>query len=50
MSGKQLGLSEYELTTVKKQAKREKFLSKMGAVVPSQAPVERNLLLNHCLL
>ena len=35
MSGTQLGLSDYELTTVKKQTKREKLLSKMGEVVPS---------------
>lgn len=30
MSGKQLGFSDYELTTAKKQAKREKLLSEMG--------------------
>ena len=33
MGGKQLGFSDYELTTAKKQAKREKFLSEMEAVV-----------------
>jgi IS5 family transposase len=27
MGGKQLGFSDYELTTTKKQTKREKFLS-----------------------
>jgi IS5 family transposase len=34
MGGKQLGFSDYELTTAKKQTKREKFLSEMEAVVP----------------
>ena len=34
MGGKQLGLSDYELTTAKKQTKREKFLAEMEAVVP----------------
>ena len=33
MDGKQLGLSDYELTTAKKQTKREKFLSEMDVVV-----------------
>jgi len=37
MGGKQLGLSDYELTTAKKQTKREKFLSEMDVVVPWQA-------------
>jgi hypothetical protein len=37
MGGKQLGFSDYELTAVKKQAKRERFLSEMEAVVPWQA-------------
>jgi IS5 family transposase len=36
MGGKQLGFSDYELTTAKKQTKREKFLSEMEAVVPWQ--------------
>jgi IS5 family transposase len=31
MGGKQLGFSDYELTTAKKQTKREKFLSEMEA-------------------
>ena len=35
MGGKRLGLSEYEITTAKKQTKREKFLSEMKVVVPS---------------
>jgi len=35
MCGKQLGFSDYELTTAKKQTKREKFLSEME--VPWQA-------------
>ena len=34
MGGKQLGFSDYELTTAKKQTKREKFLSEMEAEVP----------------
>jgi len=33
MGGKPLGFSDYELTTTKKQIKREKFLSVMDAVV-----------------
>ncbi len=37
MGGKQLGFSDYEQTTAKKQTKREKFLSEMEAVVPWQA-------------
>jgi len=40
MGGKQLGFTDYELTTAKKQTKREKFLSEMEAVVPSQALIE----------
>ena len=32
MGGKQLGLSDYELTTAQKQAKREKFLAEMEEV------------------
>ena len=34
MGGKQLGFSDYELTTAKKQTKREKFLAEMESVVP----------------
>ena len=37
MGGKQLGFSDYELITAKKQTKREKFLSEMESVVPWQA-------------
>jgi hypothetical protein len=37
MGGKQLGFFDYELTTPKKQTKREKFLSEMEAVVPWRA-------------
>ena len=37
MGGKQLGFSDYELTTAKKQTKREKFLAEMEAVVPRPA-------------
>jgi len=40
MGGKQLGFSDYELTTAKKQTKREKFLSEMDAVVPWQALID----------
>ncbi len=36
MGGKQLDFSEYELTTAKKQTKRERFLSGMEVVVPWQ--------------
>ncbi len=36
MVGKQLCFSNYELTTAKKQAKREKFLSELEAVVPGK--------------
>jgi hypothetical protein len=34
MGSKQLGFSDYELTTAKKQTKREKLLSEMELVVP----------------
>ena len=34
MGGKQLGFSDYELTTAKKQTKHEKFLAEMESVVP----------------
>ena len=37
MGGKQLGFTDYELTTTKKQTKREKFLSEMEVVVPWQS-------------
>ncbi len=37
MGGKQLGFSDYELSTAKKQTKREEFLSEMEAVVPCPA-------------
>jgi len=37
MGGKQLGFSDYELTTAKKQTKREKFLAEMEVVVPLPA-------------
>ena len=40
MGGKQLGFSDYELTTAKKQTTREKFLSEMEAVVPWQALID----------
>jgi len=33
MSGMQLGFSDYELTTAKKQTNREKVLSEMEVVV-----------------
>jgi hypothetical protein len=34
MGGKQLGLSDYEQTTTKKCAKKEKFMAEMDQVVP----------------
>ena len=37
LSGNQLGFSDYELTTAKKQTKREKLLSEIEAMVPWQA-------------
>ena len=40
MGGKQLGFSDYKLTTAKTQTKREKFLSEMEAVVPWQALID----------
>ncbi len=40
MGGKHLGFSDYELTTAKKQTKREKFLSEMEEVVPWQALID----------
>lgn len=40
MSGKQLGFSDYEITTAKKQSKREMFLAEMEVVVPWQALIE----------
>jgi IS5 family transposase len=40
MGGKQLGFTDYELTTAKKCTKREKFLAEMEAVVPWQALID----------
>jgi hypothetical protein len=40
MGGKQLRFSDYELTTAKKQPKREKFLSEIEVVVPWQALID----------
>ena len=40
MGGKQLGFSDDELTTAKKQIKREKILSEMEMVVPWQALID----------
>jgi len=37
MGGKQLGISESELTTAKKQTKRMKFLAHREALVPWEA-------------
>lgn len=34
MCNKLLGFSDYEITTTKKQTKREKFLSEMEVVMP----------------
>lgn len=41
MGGKQLGLSDYELTTAKKQTKREKLLAEVEAVLASTAVIDR---------
>ena len=41
IGGKQLGFSEFELTTAKKKTKREKFLAEMEAVVSSLGPSGR---------
>ena len=38
MGGKQLGFSDYELTTAKKQTKREKFLSETVTARKDDAP------------
>ena len=40
MGGKQLGFTDYELTTSKKRTKREKFLAEMEAVVPWQELID----------
>ena len=40
MGGKQLGFFDDELTTPKKQTKREKFLSEMEAVLPWQVLIQ----------
>ena len=40
MGSKQLGFSDYELSTAKKQTKRERFLAEMEAVVPWQALID----------
>ena len=40
MGGKQLGFTDYELTTAKKRTMREKFLAEMEAVVPWQALID----------
>ena len=40
MGGKQLGFSDYEITTAKKQTKRERFLAEMEVVVNLQALIE----------
>jgi IS5 family transposase len=37
MGGKQLGFSDYEQSSTKKQTRREKYLSEMEAVVPWRA-------------
>jgi hypothetical protein len=40
MGGKQLGFSDYDLTTTKKLTKRERLLSEMEAIVPWRALIE----------
>ena len=44
MGGKQLGFSDYKLTTAKKQTKREKFLSEMEVVLLCPPEPEPKLL------
>lgn len=39
MGGQQLGLSNYELTTAKKQNKRDKFLVELEVMEPSQSVI-----------
>ena len=41
MGGKQLGFTDYELTTAKKRTKREKFLAEMEAVVRWHALIDQ---------
>jgi IS5 family transposase len=40
MGGKQLGFSDYEQNTAKKQTNREKFLAEMEVVVPWDALID----------
>jgi IS5 family transposase len=40
LGGKQLGFSDYELTTAKKQTNRDKSLSEIEAVVPWQGLID----------
>ena len=40
MGGKQLGLSDYDLTTAKKKTKRESFMAQMDVEVPRQALID----------
>ena len=40
IGGKQLGFTDYELTTAKQQTKREKFLAEMEVVVPWQLLID----------
>ena len=47
MGGKQLGFSDYALTTAKMQTKREKFLSEMETVVPWQSQIFETVKV-HC--
>ena len=44
MGGRQLGFSDYEQTTAKKQTKREKFLAEMEVVVPWELLIGQGLL------
>jgi hypothetical protein len=41
MGGKQLGLSDYELTTAKKQTKRENFFPEKKILVPWKSMTEQ---------
>lgn len=40
MDGKQLGFSDYNLTTTKKQTKQKKFLAEMEEVLPWQSVLD----------
>ena len=47
MGGKQLGFTDYKITTAKKESKREKFSSQLEVLVPWQALIELGLIPLH---